>query len=178
MPKHMIINEKTKIGELLEQFPQLENYLIQLSPVYQKLKNPVLRKTVAKIATLEQVARVSGMPVETLLEKISSFLKITWETMGENHPDAHSSLPEGIEFVATIDARPMLERNEHPLGLAIQTFQQLNNGQGCILVTPFVPAPLIDKMQERGAMVKTIRKDEEEYWNYFWKNIQKENNHE
>ncbi len=45
----------SKVGALLQEFPQLEDVLIQMSPAFGHLRNPVLRKTVAKVATLRQV---------------------------------------------------------------------------------------------------------------------------
>ena len=52
------ISPKTKVGELLDAYPELENVLMAMSPAFEKLKNPILRKTVAKVATLQQVCIV------------------------------------------------------------------------------------------------------------------------
>ena len=46
----LIISPKTKVLQLIETYPQLEDVLIEYAPAFKKLKNPVLRKTVAKIA--------------------------------------------------------------------------------------------------------------------------------
>lgn len=48
------ITPQTKVGELLDAFPELEETLFSLSPKFKHLKNPMLRKTVAKVATLYQ----------------------------------------------------------------------------------------------------------------------------
>ena len=42
------ITPDTRIGTLLEKFPELEETLIELAPSFDKLKNPFLRKTVGK----------------------------------------------------------------------------------------------------------------------------------
>ncbi len=61
----MEIDLSTKVGELLDAYPKLEEELIRINPKFKKLKNPILRRTVAKIATLAQAAKVGGMdPVE------------------------------------------------------------------------------------------------------------------
>ena len=60
----LIITPKTKVFQLIETYPQLEDVLIDYVPAFKKLKNPVLRKTVAKIATLQQAASVGGVKVE------------------------------------------------------------------------------------------------------------------
>ena len=51
----IIISPKTKVGELLDNYPDLESVLMEMSPAFEKLRNPVLRKTVARVATLQQV---------------------------------------------------------------------------------------------------------------------------
>ncbi len=57
----------TRLGELLKAYPALEEVMIRLSPEFRRLKNPVLRATVAKVATLGQVAAVGGLAVEDLI---------------------------------------------------------------------------------------------------------------
>ena len=38
-----------------------------MSPAFEKLKNPILRKTVAKVATLQQVAVVGGVNIDEMI---------------------------------------------------------------------------------------------------------------
>ena len=61
------ISPRTKVGELLDAFPELEPVLMAMSPAFEKLKNPVLRKTVAKVATLQQVSVVGGMNIDEMV---------------------------------------------------------------------------------------------------------------
>ncbi len=69
----LIISPKTKPGELLDAFPQLEDVLIEISPSFAKLKDPTLRKTVDHVATLQQAVVVVGLKMEG--EIISYFWK-------------------------------------------------------------------------------------------------------
>src|SRR6266540_5502965 len=64
------ITPDSRLGELLERWPGLEDVLIELSPHFRALSNPVLRRTVAKVATLRQVSTVSGVPLGTLIERL------------------------------------------------------------------------------------------------------------
>jgi len=68
----MKLNSKTKIGEVLEKYPYLVDFLPSLSPVYSKLKNPILRKTLVKTATLEMVAEMGDIKVNSLIYKLDS----------------------------------------------------------------------------------------------------------
>jgi len=67
---HLPIMPTTKVAALLDHFPQLEDVLIGMAPPFRKLKNPVLRKSVAKVASLRQAAAVGRVPVVELVNKL------------------------------------------------------------------------------------------------------------
>src|SRR5579859_5248077 len=60
----------TKVGALLDRFPELEDILIGLAPPFKKLKNPLLRKGAASVASLKHAAVVGGLPVNDLVNKL------------------------------------------------------------------------------------------------------------
>ena len=68
----MEITAKTKIDELLKQYPFLEDFLITLSPKFKGLKNPIMRKTMGKVATLEMAAPVSGLNLDKLISSLTA----------------------------------------------------------------------------------------------------------
>jgi hypothetical protein len=55
------ITLQTKIWDLLEDYPQLEETLLEISPAFAKLKNPVLRRTIARVTTVKQAALIAGV---------------------------------------------------------------------------------------------------------------------
>lgn len=63
----MEINANTKIDDLLKKYPFLEDFLITLSSRFKSLKNPIMRKTIGKVATLGKVAGVGGLDLEGFL---------------------------------------------------------------------------------------------------------------
>lgn len=71
----MRLKAQTKIDDLIQKYPFLLDFLAGLSPKFAKLKNPVLRKTVGKIASLEQVASFGDMPLAELVQKIKAEVK-------------------------------------------------------------------------------------------------------
>ena len=60
------ITPATKVADLLAQYPELEDVLISMAPPFRKLKNPVLRRSVAKVASLKQAATVVAATVYAL----------------------------------------------------------------------------------------------------------------
>ena len=69
MNTKLTITPKTKILDLLADYPELEEVLFDISPAFRQLKNPVLRRTVARVTTLQQAALVGGIRVEDLVKK-------------------------------------------------------------------------------------------------------------
>ena len=66
----LAITPETKVGALLEAYPGIDDVLIEWVPAFEKLKNPILRKTVAKVATLQQAARIGGVSTRDMVRKL------------------------------------------------------------------------------------------------------------
>jgi DUF438 domain-containing protein len=66
------ITKETKIGGLTKEYPFLKDFLISLSPKFEKLKSPILFKTMASIATLEMISARGDLDISDLIDKIVS----------------------------------------------------------------------------------------------------------
>jgi len=66
----MEINAKTKIDALLKQYPYLMDFLISLNSKFENLKNPIMRKTMGKVATLDMAASVGGLETDELISAL------------------------------------------------------------------------------------------------------------
>ena len=64
--------KSTKLGELLDAYPFLVDFLQSVSPKYRRLKNPIFRRTMASRATLERIAEMGEMSVEDLIAAIQA----------------------------------------------------------------------------------------------------------
>ncbi len=87
----MEINAATKIDELLEEYPFLEDFLVKLSPKFKGLKNPIMRKTIGKVATLSKVAGIGGLELDDFLTALTA--EINRQTGKDATPDG--SIPDG-----------------------------------------------------------------------------------
>ena len=66
----MKLRRETTVHELIERYPFLLDWLAAYSPEFEKLKNPMLRRTVARVATIETAAAMADVPVDTLLDDV------------------------------------------------------------------------------------------------------------
>lgn len=64
------ITKDTVIGDVIKKYPSVKSFLISLSPKFEKLKNPLLFKTMSSMATFEMVAQRGEIEVEHLIDEI------------------------------------------------------------------------------------------------------------
>ncbi len=147
------ITPEMKVAALLDAYPDLEALLYEIAPAFAKLRNPLLRKTVAKVTTLRQAARVADVELATMINRLR---EAAGQTPGDDlstGKDSESTTPAWVEqsrVVQTFDARSAIERGEQPMGRVMAELKKLNSGEVYELITPFVPAPLIDMAAKQG----------------------------
>lgn len=67
-----LITPKDKIAAVFEAHPELKDKLIQRSPRYKNLNNPVVFNVVGKVTMIEVVAKVVGEDLDELLEFLNT----------------------------------------------------------------------------------------------------------
>lgn len=171
MNSELIITPKTKVLQLIETYPQLEDVLIEYVPAFKKLKNPVLRKTVARIATLQQAASIGNVKVEDLINRLrkevgqDSFSENTSTAYNYQQPEWFNEKKINTEF----DVREMLSAGEHPVNQVIADLNKMQAGSIYKLIAPFLPAPLVDKASSLKVQHWIVKESEEEFVIYFFK---------
>ena len=169
MENKLIISPKTKVLQLIETYPELEDVLIEFVPAFKKLKNPLLRKTVAKIATLQQASAIGNVKIEEL---INTLRKAVGEDLIsiEDNENYNTIKPEWFEeskILHSIDIREMLNRGEQPVNQVITELSNLPKEEIYKVISPFVPAPLIDKASSLEIKHWINKKEEELFEVYF-----------
>jgi hypothetical protein len=166
------ITPETRVGALLDAYPALEDELFDLSPAFKKLKNPVLRKTVAKITTLRQASRVGNVSIGILINRLRAAAGQTEIVVEDEARSSRQTAPVWFSEEAIkrkLDGRPLIEAGEKPMERVLTFLQQLGPGEVLELITPFVPAPLIDLGKEKGFEVWHQQESPELVKTYFSK---------
>ena len=79
----MEINSSTKILPIIDKYQKVYDELYKLSSKVKKFKNPIVRKTIGKKATLKIVSELLDVPLETIISTIKSAI----EASGDEPPE-------------------------------------------------------------------------------------------
>ena len=71
----MEINNSTIILPLIDQYPKVYDELYKLSSKTKRFKNPIVRKTIGKKATLEMVSVILEVPLERIISTVKSAIE-------------------------------------------------------------------------------------------------------
>jgi len=161
------------VGELLDTYPQLEPVLLDLAPAFKKLKNPVLRKTVGKVATLQQAAALGNTPVTEIINTLRA--EVGQELFNESNIQGEINFQEPEWFhedkvAVSFDATSLINAGQNPMQEIFRHLEMIGPGEIFMLSTPFVPAPIIELIHKKG-YAHYCRQREQELWSsYFFLN--------
>lgn len=156
----MDINPHSKLMEVLETYPALEEEIIRAAPPFQNLRNPLLRRTVGRLATLEQVARIGGLAVNEFVNRLRRAAGLPDLAEGQSGAAVTVTPPDEAdpEWVRgepqfTINGSDLLARGEVPLNVVNHLLPRLTPGGFLLLVTHFEPLPMIESIGKQNRRI-------------------------
>ncbi len=168
----VMINSDTKLFDILEAYPELEEYIMSLAPPFKNLKKPILRKTIGKLATIDKVAKIGGLKTIELINDLRNKVgQPLIEDRQELIDSNDTTLPDWLKGdpVTIINGIELLEQGIHPLNTVNIELSKINSKQFILLITNFLPVPLIDAMEKAGHKVFTVEEENNIYKNYILK---------
>jgi hypothetical protein len=148
------ITPETRVAQLLDAYPQLEDVLVAQAPAFRRLKNPILRRTVARLTTLERAAGIAGLDVRTLVRRLREAAGLSVEP--EEDSDAKAA-PTGAAPAwasrtptACIDAEALLDSGETPLPKVMEAARALAEDGLLEVTASFKPLPMVDALEHQG----------------------------
>jgi uncharacterized protein (DUF2249 family) len=165
------ITPQTKIDDLLTTYPELELFLMDLNPKYKKLKNPILRRTIAKIATLTQVAKIGGYEVNELVNLLRAEVgqePLEGTVSESDKSQEQKATPKWIHNPPTkqLDATALLDQEKNPMQEVTAALKELKPEEHLLLTSDFLPAPLIEAFEKQGYEVYSEELNENSYRTY------------
>lgn len=156
MPPTILVT--TRISEVLETHPACLQVLLDASPAFHKLKNPVLRKVMPRLVTVQQAAGIAGLDAQVLLDALRQAAGVPLspehtekgETMSVSMLDTPP--PEWIfaPLAAELDVRALLEQGQEPFKHIQKASAKVPEGSRLLLIAPFEPIPLYQALGRQG----------------------------
>ena len=159
----MIINAHTRIGQILKMNPDALEAIVSISPVFEKLRNPFLRKIMAARTTLHMASKAGGCAISDFYSKLEPLgfkIDAAAEKREEQQPGSFIlSIPK--DKLKELDVRHQLESGADPLPEIMRAVNELPQGSTLKIINTFEPTPLILLLGKRGfeSHVMHIRHD-------------------
>ena len=165
-----MIRPSDRVAEVLRNDASLIEAFVAASPVFQGLRNPAIRKTMGRLATIEQAARVAGMDPEVLAERLNRARsggpsqtdrpRKTDErekpsTERDRMPTIHTDAPARLakipaDQVVDLDVREDLRNGQEPFSRIMAARREVPPGGVLRLRAIFEPVPLYAVMAKQG----------------------------
>jgi uncharacterized protein (DUF2249 family) len=150
----MVIDVNTKIAGILKQSADALEAIVSISPKFEKLRNPILRKLMAGRTSIATASKIAGVSVSDFFVKLKPL----------GFEIDNSSIPEEVEKkqlpaffnnvrkdqVTELDVRPFIAAGDDPLAEIIQRIKVLLPGQVLKIINSFYPQPLILLLEKQG----------------------------
>lgn len=148
------INANTKIAYLLKQHPDALEAIISISPKFNKLKNPLLRKLMAGRTSISMASKIGGCTVNDFFEKLKPLGFQADLTIVAEEDAEEKSIPDFVknrtqENTVDLDVRDLIEEGKDPLSLILEKTNTLKGNQILRLINSFDPIPLIQLFEKK-----------------------------
>ncbi len=163
----------TKIADLLENYDGMKEILIEINPKFKKLNNPILRRTIAKVAGVKQAAIVGGMDPLELLNKLrqavgqAPLVSATTQVESAMQVETPSWIKQSP--CTELNANEILNNDGNPLTELNKALRNCKKGDVVTLTADFQPEPLIEAMQKAEHEVYTQKIEEDNFLTYIRK---------
>ncbi len=161
------------VHALLEAYPELEDVLIGIAAPFKKLKNPILRRSVAKVATIKHISSVGGVPLDELIGKLREAVGQSQSTDSYGDEDYFGEQPDWFSadrVSLSVNEDEVGDKDGMTLVTILREAKNVREGEIIELVTSFLPAPGIDIMKSKGYSVWTRKERDDLITSYFLKN--------
>ncbi len=150
----MEITRRSRLLDVLKAYPFLEEQIVEIAPPFKNLRNPILRRTVGQLATIEQVAQIGGIDVVGLVNRLrraAGQAEVVETPRSLPQPDHLEGDPDWIAGAPahTVDGDRLLADGEVPLEHVNQLLAGVPADGHILLVTEFEPTPIIDAMRKQ-----------------------------
>jgi uncharacterized protein (DUF2249 family) len=163
----MIISEKTKISKLIEANKDTIEIIGSINKHFKKLKNPILRKALAPRVNIADAARIGGVPVCVMIDKLKSIGFETDDDCACGATVAKNEFTKKLkninmkkENIVELDVRPILASGVDPFEAIMAKLKKMDYNQTLLIINTFEPIPLLNILKKKGYAYETVRPED------------------
>ncbi|MFK5957961.1 MAG: DUF2249 domain-containing protein [Lutibacter sp.] len=172
----MVVNRNTRISILITENENVIEAITSLNKHFKKLKNPILRKVLAPRVSVADAAKVGGVSINILLNKIAEVGFEIELTKEENYINDFKNNLNNIsmnkENLISLDVRPIIESGSDPFKEIMIAVKKLTNNQTLEIINSFEPIPLINKLKSKGFKTWTDKSNDGTIHSFFRKEFE------
>ncbi len=172
----MKISSKTKISKLIEHNPETIDIISDINKHFKKLKNPFLRKALAPRVNVAEAAKIGGVPVCVLIDKLRSIGFETADDCGceavspkDKYRITENEVNMRKEKIVELDVRPSLAKGIDPYNEIMNQLKKMNDDETLKIINTFEPIPLLNVLKSKGYVYETERPEQGIVWTYLEK---------
>ena len=157
------ISAHTKIATILKQHPGALEAIVAISPRFEKLRNPVVRKLMAGRATIAMASKIGGCTVHDFYKKLQPLGFEMNGPIATNVTAPNKMMPDFMQNIQQMkvidfDVRLILDGGDDPLQQILTKIKSLQQGQVLKIINSFEPIPLmlLLKKQDFDSYAETI----------------------
>ena len=167
----MVILGQTKLKDAFEEYSELREVLIGMSPKFKKLNNKLIFSTVGKWATFNDIAKMGNLSICEILHtlnekngKVSELERVFPECIKAS-PEIKKTEP-APDWMATVKqfiVMDVRDRNDFFFTDIMKRLKELTEGNALQVINSFYPAPIIGMLEEEGYEQYVETKSVEEF---------------
>ena len=171
-----------RVADVLARDERLVDVFVAVSPAFERLRSPGLRRVMARLVTVEQAARVARVEPAVLLDRLNHAIadpgrhdaapEPNESTMpgtdpSAPRPEALSAIPE--DRVVELDVRDALRNGEEPFSRIMAARREVADDGALRLRAIFEPVPLYAVMARQGFEHWTEQLDADDWVIWFYR---------
>ena len=160
----MQISASTKISTLIKENEAVIDVISSINKHFKKLRNPVLRKMLAPRVSIADAARIGGVPVCVMIDKLKEVGFKTDDDCGcetaspkDKYRLNKNDSPMRKETIVELDVRPILEGGTDPFDAIMAKLKTMDESHTLLIINTFEPIPLLNILKKKGYTYETER---------------------
>jgi uncharacterized protein (DUF2249 family) len=174
-----VIRAEDRVAAVLARDERLLEVLVGASPAFERLRNGAMRRTLAKLVTIEQAARIAGVDAHALVARLNAALAdggavamaalplVPSVPAADLEPLPAALLATPADRLVDVDVREDLRAGREPFQRIFDAARALPSGSVLRVRATFEPAPLYGVLAKHGLVHLTERLAEDDWRVWF-----------